>query len=368
MQHINTLIKPTHKCNMRCKYCFGEKYGYDAKVLEVEKLKKYLLLLSKKYDHINLVWHGGEPLLVPLEYYIEIYDFCKNLDSSFSYSLQTNGTLVTAEILDFFINNDTSIGLSFDGLSNDLTRGNTTEIIKSIKLMHSFGIYPGAILVVNQYNVKNLIDEYEFFKKLELGMKLNPLFIDGAAKNNPFLELDPHVYIEQFVNFFKYWAFDVNCNISVSNCNEMINLILNKKSSICTNNSCLGKWLCLDSNGDIYPCDRLCIPEYRLSNVEDIKSIDSIFESEQFIKLLQESVFRRRSCMSECEIYESCYGGCNANAILYRNTPMNISCYTHKKILISLREYLCSLSKNSDCDNLNSYLTKSLSLRRESLL
>ena len=48
MEYINTLIKPTNKCNMRCKYCFAEKYGYDSSILEMKKLKKYLTLLSKK--------------------------------------------------------------------------------------------------------------------------------------------------------------------------------------------------------------------------------------------------------------------------------------------------------------------------------
>ncbi len=43
-------------------------------------------------------------------------------------------------------------------------------------------MYPGAIIVVNQNNVRSLIEEYEYFKKLNLGMKMNPMFNDGAAK------------------------------------------------------------------------------------------------------------------------------------------------------------------------------------------
>lgn len=39
MKYINTLIKPTNKCNMRCKYCFAEKYGDDSSILEMKKLK-----------------------------------------------------------------------------------------------------------------------------------------------------------------------------------------------------------------------------------------------------------------------------------------------------------------------------------------
>ena len=41
MSQINTLIKPTNECNMRCKYCFAEKYGYSDSILDLKILKKY---------------------------------------------------------------------------------------------------------------------------------------------------------------------------------------------------------------------------------------------------------------------------------------------------------------------------------------
>lgn len=206
MNQISTLIKPTHECNMRCKYCFAEKYGYEKSLLDINILKRYIELLAQKYKYINIVWHGGEPLIVPLNYYQEIYDFCKKFDSKFIFALQTNGTLLNDENIEFFKKNNTSIGLSFDGLTNDVTRSCSQRIIKNIKLLQSNGLYPGAILVVNQNNVNNLIGEYEYFKSLNLGMKMNPMFNDGAARKNDFFNLNPDEYVEQFTKFFKYWV------------------------------------------------------------------------------------------------------------------------------------------------------------------
>lgn len=363
MEYINTLVKPTHQCNMRCKYCFAEKYGYDKEILDVEKLKKYFALLSKKYSYINVIWHGGEPLLVPLDFYSEIYNFCKTLNSKFIYSLQTNGTLLNDENINFFKNNNTNIGLSFDGLYNENTRGNTKRIIDNIELLHNNNLYPGAILVVNQNNVNNIIENYELFKYLNLGMKINPMFLDGAAKGNIYLKLDPDEYINNFVNFFKYWTIDKNCNINVSNCVEILNLILYKRSNVCTNNSCLGKWLCFDSHGNIYPCDRLCVDEYKLENIDSIDSIEEVFETKSFINLLQYSIERRKECILNCDIYENCYGGCNANSILYKNDISNISCYIHKEILIRIKEYLNFVIDESNYNNMNDYFVKELKLR-----
>ena len=352
MLQISTLIKPTHACNMRCKYCFAEKYGYDLKLLNIETLKKYINLLSKKYDYINLVWHGGEPLLVPLDYYEEIYNYCKSVDSKFLFSIQTNGTLLDQDNINFFKKHNTNIGLSFDGLSNDKTRGKTNTIVDNIKLLQNNGFNPGAVLVVNNNNVKKLIKEYEYFKSLNLGMKINPMFNDGAAKHINSFSLDSREYVNNFINFFKYWSKDVSCNINVSTCLELVHLVIKEKSGVCTFNSCLGKWLCLDSNGHIYPCDRLCLDEYDFGYVDTLSSIEEVFYNEKYIKLLQKSIDRRQKCIENCKYFKNCYGGCNANSILNEINNNKVSCYIQKEILKSLKEYIIELS-NSNYDNLN---------------
>lgn len=355
MASINTLIKPTHECNLRCNYCFHEKYGYDSKILDINMLKKYIKLLSEKYSFINLVWHGGEPLMIPLSYYEEIYNYCEKLNSKIIFSIQTNGTLLDQQKINFFKHSNTSIGLSFDGLTNELTRSHTQKVIENIKLLHDNDIFPGAIMVINQLNVNDLINNYNYFKSLDLSMKINPMFNDGAAKNNSILNLNPDDYIKNFIAFFKYWANDKNCNINVSTCEEITNLVINEQSNVCTYNSCLGKWLCFDSNGYIYPCDRLCNENYNLGNINYINYIDEVFQNYNFLSLLKNSVERRKECINKCEYFKNCYSGCNANALL-NNT--NISCYIHKNILNEIKKYILEFKNN--LENMNSNYTKIL--------
>lgn len=360
MKQINTLIKPTHRCNLRCKYCFSEKYGYDSAVLDINSLKKYLFLLAKKYDIINIVWHGGEPLTIPLEYYKEIYKYCLSLNVKFLFSLQTNGTLLNEEYVRFFKENNTNIGLSFDGIDNEKTRGFTKKIIENLKLLNSHDMYPGAVLVVNQTNVDHLIDNYEYFKSLKLGMKINPIFADGAAKENDFLSIEPDIYIKNYISLFKYWAFDHESIINISTFTNLINLVLKEHSGVCTHNSCLGKWLCFDCNGFIYPCDRLCLQDYELGNIKIIQSIDEIFENENFINLIHKNILKRKNCIAKCEYYKNCYGGCNANTILSENDNYDVSCYIQKEILKNLKNYILNLKELKDFKKLNQNLAKIL--------
>ena len=360
MTQINTLIKPTRSCNLRCKYFFAEKYGYDDSLLDMKKLKKYLTILANNYEYVNVVWHGGEPLMAPMDYYEEIYDYCRKLDANFMYSIQTNGTLLNNNNINFFKKNMTSIGLSFDGLTNDKTRASTDKLLESVELLQSNGMNPGAVMVVNQNNVHNLIDEYKYFKKLNVGLKMNPMFKDGAAKNNG-LYLNPDDYIKNFIHFFKYWVFDNECNINVSTCMDFVNLILNENVGVCTFNSCLKKWLCFDTDGHIYPCDRLCMKEYDLGDISNLSSIDQAFNNKNFRKLLEKSINRRQKCIDNCKYYKNCYGGCNANAILNETNKDNVSCYIQIQILSEIKDFIISIKESNNYSNLNHNLIKILS-------
>ena len=172
--------------------------------------------------------------------------------------------------------------------SNEQTRGHTLEILNSIGLLQENGFKTGAVMVVNKTNIANLINEYKLFDSMGVGLKLNPIFIDGEAKQHVNdLGINPDEYVKHFVEFFRYWSTDKTGNINVTTCHELVNLILNEHSGVCTFNSCLGKWLCLDLDANIYPCDRLCTLDYSYGNVDNLSDISQIFESDVFYHLLK---------------------------------------------------------------------------------
>ena len=148
--------------------------------------------------------------------------------------------------------------------------------------------------------------------------------------------------------------------INVSTCLDLVRLVVNEHAGVCTYNSCLGKWLCFDSNGHIYPCDRLCLDTYALGDINDIKCIDDVFQNQNFINLLNDSIKRREKCISTCDYFKNCYGGCNSNVILGMENGNNISCYIQKGILKGVKDYIVALSQTQNFDNINSSLRKIL--------
>lgn len=358
MRSINILIKTTNQCNMRCKYCFHEKYGYSDSYLDLNVFEKTINMLASDYDHINIIWHGGEPLLSSLEFFENAYSICNANQGSFSFSIQTNATLLEEKSILFFKNNNTKIGISFDGLCNENTRGNTELILNNISLLKKFDCNVGAILVATQRNVNNLIQEYEYFKKLEIGLKINPLFSDGAAIQEKDLFLNVDDYINQIILLYKYWVKDTDCRINVSNFKILTNLIVKNRSNICTFNSCLGKWLCLDVDGSVYPCDRLCTSDFLLGNINNISNTVELFDNENFKNLIKKSIIRRNACIDNCEYYKMCYGGCNANALLYgdlTNVTNSNFCKIQKGLIKGIKQELLDVNTNTDKTKYNPY-------------
>ena len=69
---INILVKVTHDCNLQCVYCFQNPDSKKDGICEIEHVKKILLFASREYSQVNIIWHGGEPLLAPKSFYEEI--------------------------------------------------------------------------------------------------------------------------------------------------------------------------------------------------------------------------------------------------------------------------------------------------------
>jgi len=69
-------------------------------------------------DYVEFIWHGGEPLLMGIQFYekvVELQKRYKREGQTIENDLQTNGTLISQEWVDFFKANDFHVGVSLDG-------------------------------------------------------------------------------------------------------------------------------------------------------------------------------------------------------------------------------------------------------------
>jgi uncharacterized protein len=123
-------ILTTYGCNFKCTYCFEEssrttvKLDFATQEKVIEWLKRRMERLG--YQKLHLNYYGGEPLLNPkaIEHISGVMKaWCESKGLGFAMSLQTNGYLLTPELVDNFKKlNLASVRISLDGVKEDHDR------------------------------------------------------------------------------------------------------------------------------------------------------------------------------------------------------------------------------------------------------
>ncbi len=102
-------------CNLRCTYCFAGEGDYGSKgMMSLDTAKAAISLLAQGKSSFHVVFFGGEPMLNwPV---IEaVVNWCESEHLPVTFSMTTNGTLLTAEKLAWLKSKKFALNLSYDG-------------------------------------------------------------------------------------------------------------------------------------------------------------------------------------------------------------------------------------------------------------
>ncbi len=356
MKHIEVIIKTTYDCNLRCKYCYNSETHYSKEILPRERFEKLLNLLKDSYQSISIVWHGGDPLMCGHEYFEDVMEIEKRISNTasvrFRNSIQTNGTLIDKKWVDIFKKYDIKVGVSFDGINNDLYRQGTEKTLGAMELMKKKGLNFGCMAVVANDDY-DLIENYKFFRQKGISVDFSYMFSEGEAKSLD--KLSPEKFTKQAIELFDYWLYDRE-GVGIRLFSTYISMALGSGFRICSNCSCHGKYLSIAPNGDLSNCGRPIIGQYVFGNIDTVSSIEEVYNSPKFIELLSGSIQRRRKCKESCEYFELCGGDCTDQALIGGDitSPDKSSCYSFCKIYSHIKEKIDEIIENgAQLDMLN---------------
>jgi uncharacterized protein len=173
------VFKISKYCNLRCGYCYEFPHLGDKSRMSLDQVRAALQNIKSSIDSLEIeradfIWHGGEPLLVPLDYYEELRFLQKQIFGSelkLTNSVQTNLTVLTDRHIAFleggFFNN---IGVSFD-VHGELRvdtkgRSRTATVRGHMQTLMDRQIKFTAIAVLARDTVANIKQTYGFFDGL----------------------------------------------------------------------------------------------------------------------------------------------------------------------------------------------------------
>jgi uncharacterized protein len=337
-----------HDCNLRCKYCFASEGDYKGKkqLMSFEVGKKaidFVIENSGPRRNIEVDLFGGEPLL-NLTVIKEIIDYAKEQEKVFNknirFTITTNATLLTEEIMDYVNKNMGNVVLSIDGRKevNDKIRnrydgsGSFDSILPKIKRMAEIRHGKQQYYARGTFTRENL-DFFNDVKFLaEEGFKeisIEPVVLEDGHPLS-LREEDLPVIFEQYdlltdemikrekegTGFkFYHFAMDINGGPCVY-----------KRISGCGAGH---EYVAVTPEGDIYPC-------HQFVGNEDFK-MGSVFGGDidqKHVKLFKNGhIYNKPKCM-ECWARFYCSGGCQANNYNFNkdiHVPYEIGCEMMKK-------------------------------------
>lgn len=286
------ILQVTQQCNFRCEYCvYSGSYltrSHSNKKMSIETAFKgidFIISHSKNHDEINIAFYGGEPLL-EFNFIKECIEYAeKKVDGKkIKFSMTTNGSLLTDEIVEFLYKHDVELTVSLDGpeeihdihrkfASNN--RGSFNKVINNIiNIETKFPDYINNIIFNAVIDVKNdfcCIDkfflEYEAVKNVGL---IAGLISDNFKKSD--IEMSKDYYLKQEYELFRIFYHSIrkkntkNCSrIVMQDYNEILKLskeltpqkMLPEKTH--PSGPCIPgtQRLFMDVGGFFYPCERV---------------------------------------------------------------------------------------------------------------
>jgi uncharacterized protein len=294
-----------------------ESVKLDAGKRILENLVKFGL------PHVKIVFHGGEPLIEfkTLSKMVEFIRESLGDSKTIELNIQSNLSLLTEEMAQFFKTHDVSISFSLDGdfRANQATRETKdsektfNSIMRGIEILRKYQKRLGCICVVSKDNIDSMDRIMDFFASLHIdGVVVNRVAPVGGGVE---FASTHGVSAEDFFQTTKslYERQRVNGWPKINNIEVLIAMI--RKSNIgylCYPCSAGWSMISVDHSGNVYPCARFCNdPNWICGNLLD-EDLLEIYNSEKMKQC------RLRSQLipecNSCEFKDRCGGGCAASA------------------------------------------------------
>ena len=360
--HITIVVKPTLFCNTDCRHCYHTPDERAEGNIPIERVEKLIRMASEEYQTAWFIWHGGEPLTLPMSFYkqtisLEERYFGKN-SMRYGNTINTNGILLNKRFMAYCREKKINIGVSYEGPCNGLLRASDVE--KTLRTMSDKDNRYSVSATISKGSASRQKEIYEYFRERDISVSLSPVI--GAGCGGPYVP-DTDEFVRGSIEAYDAWFRDKTVRVPLMPFYQYImNYLGEPFPSDCAHTSCLTKWLCMYPDGSLYPCAKACPKSFRMGNIDDIGTIAEVFQTEGFRNILVGSIERRDKCAS-CDIFRYCNGGCSIDACYENGLESNggASCVAYRAIFSHVAQSIQRiLDEEPDLDEFNPFVKEAV--------
>jgi uncharacterized protein len=321
------ILQPTPFCNIDCSYC----YLTTRNIRGSMPLPLYETILAQVFQSdfvrgdFSLLWHAGEPLVLPISYYeqaTEILARLKPVHLEVTQSFQVNGTLINPRWCSFFRSAGAKVGVSIDGprrihdCYRKTRRGGSTfdQVMNGIRCLQDSGVEFSVICVLTNQSLDCPDEMFEFFVSngiTNVGFNIEEL--EGANKScsiprsstyirmSAFLRRMLELNREQKIYLREFDIFDGRTSLEISEqCKPFTMLTFDYQGNVST------------FSPELHGLNVAPHGEFVFGNIADMP-LASLPESPKFNAVYLDILQGVNNCELECEYFSVCGGGAPGN-------------------------------------------------------
>jgi len=362
------IIQLTPFCNLNCNYCYlpNRKSAKRIQFSTLSAIASGVLESKELRDPINFLFHAGEPLAIPPNFYRNFFDLVneKNLESNRSilYSIQTNATLISDKWIKLFQENKVEVGVSLDGPDfihnkNRLDHaGNNThsKVMKGVQLLQNANIPFGVIMVLTTLALDYPDEIYKFFTEQKIRhIAFNIDETSQIAKSSFSTSQENTTRYKKFMLRFLSLVDQNNGEIEVREFKRLAKSLLASKADDFYVKKSVNKpfdIITFDIDGnfstfcpELVGAESIKYDNFRMGNIHNQK-IDNLTDNQNFKKIHLEVLEGMESCKKTCKYWRLCGGGNPSDKFFEHgnfNATETTNCRVHLKALADVTiEYL----------------------------
>ncbi|MFM2080672.1 MAG: hypothetical protein RLZZ219_1354 [Cyanobacteriota bacterium] len=322
--YVQWVVKATKFCNLRCRYCYEYEQLANQRKMSIDEAASMFTNIASYYagrgKKMDFVWHGGEPLSIPISHYRNIFRVQEEIlaahSISYTNTIQTNLTLLNDESLAAFKEGlFAQIGVSVDVFGDQrLTESGVQaqdRVLRNMQRLEDAGVDYGCITVLSQANLGRLGDIYTFFEDIDRSFRVLPIYRTSFAGQHDANSVSNAEILSAYKLLFERWLSS-DSYIQVRPIQDYITNVIRHIERERLERRCYQKEggeivYIVDTDGGLYSNADAYDPDFCYGNLFE-QPLGDLFAGAGYRRSLVAAERRLQEACSGCDFFGACSG------------------------------------------------------------
>lgn len=363
IQEQLVILQPTPFCNIDCKYCYLPNRSNTKRMSPDVLASIYQNVFRSLHvsDPFEFVWHAGEPLTVPYDYYEHAFDLANQLNIPFQrkyrHAFQTNAILLDDQWIELIKRHKVRVGVSLDGPAfihdaQRITRskqGTHAKVMEGVSKLQEAEIEFNVIMVLTSQALDYADEIFQFFtdEKIEY-VAFNIDELEGSHDSSSYQALNSIDRYKVFMRRFLYLVDRSRNTIKVREFRQLLPTLLSvspQSPNIINSTNTPFDLLTFDYLGNYSTfCPELSgtltetYANFVMGNILE-NPLDDMMTNFVFQKVNAEVQAGVKACRETCVYWNFCGGGSPSNKFFEHgrfDVTETLVCRVHKQALVDV--------------------------------